>query len=325
MLRLFQHPSPFAMLALPVFLGVLCVSALLPESSPKLIVTGWSPFSGFIGWADGLQALGLLVSGGLLLVQAYFVNFLVERHRLLPRLSYLPAFVFLLIGGSFQSTIWPTSACLAHLFLLGAFHYLLQLANATRVLPLVFNYGFLIALGAFFYPPILAFFPLIFVGLTYFRSFQLREWLVAMVGLLLPFMYLWIGYGYLAQDQTLWMPLGFSTSILQVVGGLTPSEWGFLVVVGIAFALSLQPFIRLIGVNKVRMRRSLELLIWSLGAALLSQWIAPGASHQLLLLMSFPLSIFFANYALQARRVWIGELIFGVWVILCIYHQATGQ
>lgn len=325
MIRLFRSPQPMAMFALPGFLALLVLFASLGDSPLAAISAGWFPFSSVLNWMQSFGFLGVLFNIPLLLIQAFLVNYLVDSHRLLPKQSYLPAFVYLLVAGSFSSLLSPNPVVLANLFLLLAFHQLLRLSNASQALPPAFNFGLLIGLGSFFYPPAIVFFPLIFVSLTYFRNFQLREWLVPLIGFGLPMVYLWVAYSYFLPEFSFWNPVGMTTDALEVLLWLTPSEWGFLVVGGIAFGLSFRPFVRLIGVNKVRMRRSLELLVWTFFVTLASQWLEPGPSHQILLLIAFPLSVFFANYALQARRPWVAELVFGVWVILAIYHQATGQ
>ena len=73
---------------------------------------------------------------------------------------------------------------------MGAVDIMFSFTQATQPRKLIFNAGFLLSMAALFQFTLLAFFFLLLVGMVMFRSFNLGEWSVALMGYITPFYFL---------------------------------------------------------------------------------------------------------------------------------------
>lgn len=150
----------------------------------------------------------------LLFAQSLYLKSITVRHKLFPRHTYIPAFVYLLL-----TSIYPAFNCfnetlLVNWLLLGAVDFMFSFSQTTQPRKLIFNAGFLFSMAALFQFTLLAYFFLLLVGMVMFRPFSLGEWSVAMMGYVTPpyflacILFLADKFSLLAQ----WPHIGFSLS-----------------------------------------------------------------------------------------------------------------
>ena len=124
----------------------------------------------------------------LLLIQGFTLNQLNARFRLIEEGTYLPGFIYLLTVSSIQETLQINPLLLANFCLLFSFYIFFPTFRIDKFIDPFFKGAFLISLGSLFY------FPLIFMSLALFyflistRSFYWREWVVAVIGLITPYL-----------------------------------------------------------------------------------------------------------------------------------------
>jgi hypothetical protein len=132
----------------------------------------------------------------LLFTQALQLSRMLNKNKLMNRHNELAAMSYLLITSFYPSWNLLSSALIVNTLLLLVCGMLLQLHNTHRPKTILFNAGLLLGLSNFFYNFSFVFLILAFIGLITYRAFQLREYLILVIGFLFPFVYLF-AYQYL--------------------------------------------------------------------------------------------------------------------------------
>jgi hypothetical protein len=148
----------------------------------------------------------------LLFVQSLYLKSIVTRHKLFPRNTYIPAFVYLLLTSIYPSYSYFSETIIVNWLLLGAIDYMFSFPQTTQPQKLLFNASFLLCMAALFQFTMLAFFFMLLVGMVLFRSFNFGEWCVALMGYATP-LYFMACILFLSDRFALfvqWPHLGFS-------------------------------------------------------------------------------------------------------------------
>lgn len=189
MLRLFKNNSPFTVIILFIFALLVKFRVLLHPIEPvqvrghiiyNAIVEGMFFIFRHGGFAYGMIAIVILF------IQALYLNSIAARHKLFPRPTYIPAFVFLLLTSVHPSLSAFSETMLINWLLLGAVDIMFGFTQTTQPRKLIYNAGFLLSMAAMFQFTLLAFFFMLLVGMVLFRSFNVGEWSVAMMGYTTP-------------------------------------------------------------------------------------------------------------------------------------------
>lgn len=131
-----------------------------------------------------------VISTVLLLFQALYFNRLINFYKIINRPSYLPAFSYILISSLFVEFTLLTSALIANTFLLLALANIFSWYKKEKVTAPVFDTAFLVSVASLFFFPYIVFFLFVLAALMVMRRFNLREYIVALIGLLLPYYFI---------------------------------------------------------------------------------------------------------------------------------------
>lgn len=193
MLRLFRNNSPFTVLVLFLFAIVVKIEALLHPVAP-------TPVAGHFLYNYTLKAIDIvfrhssfaytLLGITVLFLQSLYIKDISSRHKLFPRNTYIPSFVFLLLTSLYQPFNFFNETMILNTLLLGAVDVMFSFTQTTQPRKLIYNAGFLLCTAALFQFSLLAFFLLLTVGMVMFRPFNLGEWSVAMMGYITPLYFL---------------------------------------------------------------------------------------------------------------------------------------
>jgi hypothetical protein len=124
------------------------------------------------------------------------------------------SFVFLLLTSVYNPFNYFSETLIVNWLLLGAMDIMFGFTQTPQPRKLIFNAALLFSLVALFQFTFLAYFLLLLVGMVMFRSFNIGEWSVALMGYATPFYFLacilfLIDRMYLF---SLWPHIGFSLS-----------------------------------------------------------------------------------------------------------------
>lgn len=141
----------------------------------------------------------VLITYALLYLQAVSLNRIVNNQRMMPKNNYLPGMSYLLITSLFVEWNILSAPLIINTILLWTLSKMMSLYNDHSPKATLFNIGMLIGIAAFFYFPVLAFAFVVIMALIFLRPFKLPEWVMALLGILMPF-YLLFAWSYLSGD-----------------------------------------------------------------------------------------------------------------------------
>lgn len=193
MLRLFRNNSPFTVIILFIFALLIKFPALLHPVAPE-------PVAGHFLFNYILKGLDVVFRHGafaytmlaivIIYIQSIYLKSIASRHKLFPRSTYIPSFVFLLLTSIYLPFSTFSETLVVNWLLLGAVDVMFGFTQTTQPRKLIYNASFLLSMAALFQFTMLAFFFLLLVGMVLFRPFNLGEWSVALMGYTTPFYFL---------------------------------------------------------------------------------------------------------------------------------------
>ena len=126
----------------------------------------------------------------IVIVQALRLNILVSRFKMFQHVSYLPAFTFVVLTALFPFWDAISSGLIANAFIIWILVKLNRLYDQTQPKTLEFNIGMIVGSSILLYEPIAILIPVVIFALAIIRPFRLTEWLVLIMGIILPFYFI---------------------------------------------------------------------------------------------------------------------------------------
>ena len=123
----------------------------------------------------------------LILTQAIRLNVLLSQLKMFQQISYLPAFTYILLTAIFPYWDVISSGLVANSLLIWILVKILRLYDQNQPQTIEFNIGLIVGSSVLLYEPIAILIPVALFALNIIRPFKLTEWLVLMMGILLPF------------------------------------------------------------------------------------------------------------------------------------------
>jgi len=138
-----------------------------------------------------LPSIALIVLFQLIILsQAIRLNILLSKFKMFQQISYLPAFTYLILTALFPYWDVISSGLVANSLVLWILVKLLRLYDQSQPKTLEFNIGLIVGVSILLYEPIAILIPVVLFALILIRSFKISEWLVLIMGILLPFYFI---------------------------------------------------------------------------------------------------------------------------------------
>lgn len=196
MVGIFKANSPFNTFLLFIY-GLLLKFAFF-SAAPPAVIRKNDP----VVFAEFMLKIKVVMGGVpviypaitylLLFTQAITLNRFINSQRLIQQPTYLPAMSYLLITSMFPEWNILTPALLVNTLSVWIFVKLNNLHNSATPRPALFNVGMLTGISAFIYLPALGFAIMIIFALIMSRPFNLAEWVMALLGIITPFYFLFV-------------------------------------------------------------------------------------------------------------------------------------
>jgi hypothetical protein len=311
LLRLLRSTGAQTIILIPI-LGILLwlISFIHPSEAVFLfdsypmpsykLVTELIPVRSFFG---NLVAISLVLAQALLLVR------LNTRFILINNRTYLPAIIFILLTASIPDLQRLNPVIFSGFFLLLGLELMFNGYQSGKIAYEFFTASFFISLGATFYPYLLFFLFIVWIGLIILRPFYWREWVFSIIGFLLPWLFVF-SYYYLIHDQP--------DKIITDLSHAFQSDYDFpqyslLTYVFAVFTMLLvlvaSQFI-IIGFTskKILTRKAFLLFLWLFINCLGIYILVDQASVEMIFLAAIPLSYLISHYFMFVRSHFWGEL-----------------
>lgn len=252
----------------------------------------------------------------LVYTQAVSFNSLVNNRRLMQKPNYLPAMCYLLISSFFIEWNVLSAPMLINTLLIWVWAKMSTIYNSQHAKSTLFNMGLAIGVTTFFYFPSLAFAVLIISGLLITRPPRIAEWLIPLLGILVPwyFLFAWLFltdklYSFQVPGIQIDYPL-FEKNTIEFAG------IGLIVVTTIIGAIFVQANLRR---QVVQVRKSWGLLILYLLVALFIPFINTTYNFQYWFMATVPLAAFMACTFFYIKKKWIASALQWIMVAFIVY------
>lgn len=238
---------------------------------------------------------------------AFYLNRIADRHALLPRTNYLMAWCLAILLCAFPSFQFLVPGHLALFAVLRALDLILYLPRQERVRKVLFDSSLWIGVAALIDPLLFVLFPWPFVGLALFQSFKWRAYVMVLIGLFLPGLFLWAGqYVLTGQTNYLMSLIGQLSPDLAQLNSIKLGKVGGLL---LTILITAGSFLKGIRVNTVRIRKSYLLLMWFLIFIALGVLLVPGSEYAFVFWSAPAWALILSNYLFFAKRlIWANTI-----------------
>jgi hypothetical protein len=265
----------------------------------------------------------MIVSVVLVVIQAFFLNEVINRQNVLKEPSHLPALMYVVLMSCFPEQLTFNPLLIANFFIIIFLNSLFNFYKSEEIAFDAFDAGLFLGIATLFYWPSIFLLPLIWSALIVLRTFVWREWVASFIGILLPFIYFCVLlYWY---DQL---------SINSIVSVLAPfysvqfsTEFNatyiilFIILAGISIASLIKFSQDLNTYAKLRTRKFLALFVWFFLFAALSYLVSSKKTMISVSFLAIPLSVIISNYFLSLKKQLLAEVIFLVLLAAVVYNQ----
>ncbi|MBK6640604.1 MAG: hypothetical protein KBH11_04110 [Bacteroidia bacterium] len=315
-INIFKNSQPASLVIIPVFMVAMWLLGW--QTGGGLIVQNPMPLYNLVlwmmesapAWFPGL--IGFLLTTA----QVFYLNHIIIKHEVLFKNSYLPALFYMLFLTFIPQFLSFNPVIITNTFLLLALDKIFRLYKSTNPLPLVFDTCFLIGVATLFYLPAISFFLLFAISILILKTFSWRDWMVGIVGLLLPFFFAFVYYfWYDGLDEL--KEKFFLNNIRQLIdtGGLALQGYRItLVVITLITILAIIRIRQNFYKNATRIRNYQQVIFMFMLVALLSLAFAGSVAVYRFSIVTIPLGTMISYYFLAAKKAWISEVIF--WLLI---------
>ena len=324
MIRFFRGSGIGPMLLLTLSALALWIQYLI--SPPRLMeVSGSDPMPvwGLIANAlEGSPLLAVILSFALMLIVAIVMVRFNTSIFFIPRRTYLPALIYILLYALFPGEMVLNPALPAALLILAG---MWRMVSSYRVNGMTFNFfdaALLISSAGMFYAGAVWFIILVIAGAVILRSPDSRELTVTIAGALLPWIVLY----------SVWYVTGGNVADLTEIirhnlfDQMPPVYWGrtlviLLAVTGLNFIPPLVALVSEMPTYKIRSRKTFELFLWMIVLCAAIYIFIPAVSAEMNAITALPVAFIMANYFAFTRRLTTAEIFFWLMVIMLIISR----
>lgn len=309
-IRLFKSNNAAALILLPLIGICIWIFGFI---QPQTLSSEHSmPFFGLINASiSNLKWLSVFVAFGLVVGQAFLLNYIINTNGVLVKQSYLPALFYLVFMSNNKDMLLLHPVLFANLFILLAFEKLISSYRKDVAFSDSFEAGLLLSIASLFYFPCVVLFPLLGVAFIIFRPFNWREWFISFLGVLAPYALVISYYFWFDILSLLWFDKMFFSVVREKAVVHVPGTFYFMIGVGwFIIFIALAKTFGSITSGSQKSKKTMVFFIWLLlfGAATIV--FAPEISTKYFSIMAIPTSVFAANYFLTQKKEWYGELLF---------------
>jgi hypothetical protein len=323
-LELFRSNSVFSLFGLILFTILIRMSSFFVLAPMEPIIN--TPFADIIfDWLKTNQLFkyqGQVIASLFIFLQAFLINYISSSHDILYKNSVMPGLFYILLNSIYPEQIQLSPQLLANTFLILLFNRLCFLYESPKPLFLVFDAGMLLGLGILLDYDLIIYLPFILISVLYMTSFNLRYWLVAIIGIIVPAYFLGVLF-YITdhlKDFLVSFEYSFIKSYFNPIG-ISMEEgiiWFFIIPAFVFSLIHLQAkFLR----NKVKSRRIQLIILVLLLFGIVSVFAENQGYVFGLTFMSISLCYLLANYFIRSQRRWLKELLFIGMLACIIYYQ----
>jgi hypothetical protein len=189
MLRLFRNNQFYTAILVFIYALPFFISKFVNDDFLK--VENAVDYTFLLAWVPNFKSLGTVAESvllfGMLLIQAFWLNRLINVNRLGKRATYYGSVAFLLCAFSFQGSVILAPALFANLSITLSLVQLFRAYEKKSSVAEIFNAAFFASLGALLNPAAIWYLPFIVISWFMLRAFNAKELIIIFLGLTIPY------------------------------------------------------------------------------------------------------------------------------------------
>ncbi len=325
LLKIYRGTGPGTILVILISLILVWLQPMLNPVDNTIYNQYPAPlYSLLINLFEGKPFTGIVFSMLLVLATAiYLVNFNTRLFFINER-TFLPASFYVLLSGYITSNQVLNPVLPASLMLLVSIDRLIVSYRKPGIAYNLFDASMLIGMAALVYTNIIWYYILIIIGINLFRSFNLRELLISLFGLITPFIILYSFY-YLTGRDIAWLNQSLIESLFRDVPEFYWSP-EFIIISFInllIFIVALLHMWSIFNVKKVRSRKIFSLLTWMVLLTVLIYFLVPAASVGLMYILLIPIVYVLTHYLVMIKNKKIANYVFATIFLSILFIQVS--
>lgn len=260
-----------------------------------------------------------------IIIGAFFVNFIAINQEIISKTNYLPAFLYILFAFSATTNRHIEPILIANLFMLPAIYFIASAYRQDTALSAIFKAGLLLGLASFFYAYYILLFPITVIAIIILRSFNWREWVLLIIGLLLP-VYIYMCISYLNGYGAFTILHVFKNNMANFQKTVVSEYYlVFFIITIFILLLSIFHYVTKGFGNKIKTIKIKYVILWLLFLSLIVVFYRQ-TTDLILLPCIIPLSIIMGDYLSEIKQLKIANTL--LFLFLCgfviIYGHALG-
>lgn len=319
-LRLFKTTQPLPL----VLLGIIAVTmrVISYHQFYRVVDPNGMPLYDLVLYLMRGMPMSMFAVVGCVLTtsQAIHLNRVLNKHEILYKQTWIPAIIYIFIVALLPPFLWFHPLLFVNSILIFSLDKIFTLYKNQTVLALDFDSCMLLSLAALFYLPAVVLFLIYIIGIIILRPFSWRDWVVGMMGFVLPFFFAFTYY-FLTDGLQGFYERVFITGIKKQIDLHNFFTYQYTFSVALTGILFIFSFLRLQSnyyknVTKARLIQQLLLVFMAIG--ILSVLVSRDEELYRFNILAIPLSVFLGYYFLSGKKQWMMEVVFlllmGSWV-----------
>ncbi len=266
------------------------------------------------------QALLFVVYHLVVLLQAIRLNMVLNEQRMFQTHTYTVAMAYVLLSAVLPQWCSISAALISNFLLIWIFTKLSKLYNNPAPKTMLFNTGLIVGATILCYHPTAMLVPVVLFALAVVRPFRLAEWMILLMGALVPFYFLfsWLFLTDRLGSFLLFLPL------LKLALPLTKWSIDLLVSLSYLFIVLMSGMYYWqvsMGRMGIQMRKNWGVMVVMLLILLPVPFIFKHAGIEAAVMSLVPLAAFSSNAFSGPRRLIFPNLLFWLAIGVIVYHN----
>jgi len=264
----------------------------------------------------------------LVLIQAFLLVQFNKKYILISYRTYLPAFFYILLSGSFVHLQRVNPVIIGGLFIFIALNFIYSTYRAEYALNRFYLAGFFISTASLFWAPFASFIIVLWISLLILRPFIGREWIVAILGYLTPFLFVFVYYFVFLGYDPLMEVLNRFVASFELIKSWYALHYSYYIFYGlltliIVFAsyTAATNFQK----KKIKTRKYFEINLWIFLTSIVLFGLLKNVTYEIIYLMSIPISFLLTDYFYAVRKSWYLNLILVLLIGSIVYIQIVAH
>ncbi|HAQ64988.1 MAG TPA: hypothetical protein DCR43_03910 [Bacteroidales bacterium] len=267
--------------------------------------------------------LGVITALTLTIVEALVFNQFLSAKEFVQRNTLLPAFLFLLLFSHGPHLLQVNALTVATPLLLLLLMLMIHLPDSSELYVTLFFSAFFTTVASFFYAPAIFFLAFIWVSFIVNGVFTWREWVISLLGGIMPIVFIW-SWLYLNDQPDLLSNLVWPRYINPFSNNPLPPvpETIVSIMIGLMFMAAFRYHLSSLLENVLSFRRQFWTLTWFTIFALGSCLFSGQQVYQNLALVSIPaVALTSAWLLIRKRQRWLDVILLTLFILTFLQNQ----